>query len=87
MTGGVSSRCKITKVNDNSMVCFQKGTVNDVTNIRRIKPLHEQQKFTKLLAGKESGSKMGSKRGKTTAAACAVVQWKPAAAGQLFQFR
>ena len=32
---------KITQVNDNGTVRFQKGIVNDVTNIRRIKPYHE----------------------------------------------
>jgi hypothetical protein len=32
---------EITQVNDNGMVRFQKATVNDVTNIRRIKPFHE----------------------------------------------
>jgi hypothetical protein len=32
---------EITQVNDNGTVRFQKGTVNDVTNIRRIKPFHE----------------------------------------------
>jgi hypothetical protein len=39
---------EITQVNDNGTVRFQKGMVNDVTNIRRIKPFHEQQniKFT-----------------------------------------
>ena len=31
----------ITKVNDNGTVRFQKGIVNDVTNIRRIKPYHD----------------------------------------------
>ena len=31
----------ITQVNDNGTVRFQKGIVNDVTNIRRIKPFHE----------------------------------------------
>jgi hypothetical protein len=34
--------CKITQVNDNGTVCFQKGTVNNVVNIRRIKPFHKQ---------------------------------------------
>jgi hypothetical protein len=33
--------CEITQVNDNGTVRFQKGTVNDVTNIRRIKPFHK----------------------------------------------
>ena len=28
----------ITKINDNGTVRFQKGTINDATNIRRIKP-------------------------------------------------
>ena len=32
---------EITQVNDNGTVRFQKGIVNDVTNIRRIKPYHE----------------------------------------------
>ena len=32
---------EITQVNDNGTVRFQKGIVNDVTNIRRIKPFHE----------------------------------------------
>ena len=27
----------ITQINDNDMVCFQKGIINDATNIRRIK--------------------------------------------------
>ena len=27
----------ITKINDNGTVCFQKGIINDATNIRRIK--------------------------------------------------
>jgi hypothetical protein len=36
---------KITQVNDNGTVRFQKGIVNDATNIRRIKPFHEQQKI------------------------------------------
>jgi hypothetical protein len=36
---------EITQVNDNGTVRFQKGTVNDATNIRRIKPFHEQQKI------------------------------------------
>jgi transposase InsO family protein len=31
----------ITQVNDNGTVRFQKGIVNDVTNIRRIKPFHD----------------------------------------------
>jgi hypothetical protein len=31
----------IIQVNDNGTVRFQKGIVNDVTNIRRIKPFHE----------------------------------------------
>jgi hypothetical protein len=31
----------ITQVNDNGTVRFQKGIVNDVVNIRRIKPFHE----------------------------------------------
>ena len=33
--------CEITQVNDNGTVRFQKGTVDDATNIRRIKPFHE----------------------------------------------
>jgi transposase InsO family protein len=32
---------EITQVNDNGTVRFQKGIVNDVINIRRIKPFHE----------------------------------------------
>ena len=28
----------ITQINDNGTVCFQKGIINDATNIRRIKP-------------------------------------------------
>jgi hypothetical protein len=32
---------EITQVNDNGTVHFQKGIVNDVVNIRRIKPFHE----------------------------------------------
>jgi hypothetical protein len=32
---------EITQVNDNGTVRFQKGTVNDAMNIRRIKPFHE----------------------------------------------
>ena len=32
---------EITQVNDNGTVRFQKGIVNDVVNIRRIKPFHE----------------------------------------------
>ena len=32
---------KITQVNDNGTVRFQKGIVNNVTNIHRIKPFHE----------------------------------------------
>jgi hypothetical protein len=32
---------KITQVNDNGTVCFQKGIVNDAFNIRRIKPFHK----------------------------------------------
>ena len=31
----------ITQVNDNGTVHYQKGIVNDVINIRRIKPFHE----------------------------------------------
>jgi hypothetical protein len=33
--------CEIPQVNDNGTVRFQKGTVNDAANIRRIKPFHE----------------------------------------------
>jgi hypothetical protein len=33
--------CEITQVNDNGTVRFQKGIVNDVANICRIKPFHE----------------------------------------------
>ena len=29
------------KINDNGMVCFQKGIINDATNIRRIKPFFD----------------------------------------------
>ena len=32
---------EITQVNDNGTVRFQKGIINDVTNICRIKPFHE----------------------------------------------
>ena len=32
---------EITQVNDNGTIRFQKGIVNDVVNIRRIKPFHE----------------------------------------------
>ena len=32
---------EITKVNDNGTIRFQKGIVNDVVNIRRIKPFYE----------------------------------------------
>ena len=32
---------EITKVNDNGTVRFQKGIVNDVINLRNIKPFHE----------------------------------------------
>ncbi len=32
---------EITQVNDNGTVRFQKGIVNDVVNIRRIKPFHK----------------------------------------------
>jgi hypothetical protein len=32
---------EITQVDDNGTVRFQKGTVNDAMNIRRIKPFHE----------------------------------------------
>ena len=31
----------ITQINDNGMVCFQKGIINDATNIRRIKPFFD----------------------------------------------
>ena len=31
----------ITKINDNGMVCFQKGIINDATNTPRIKPLFD----------------------------------------------
>jgi hypothetical protein len=33
--------CEITQVNDNGTVRFQKGIVNDVINIGRIKPFHK----------------------------------------------
>ena len=32
----------ITQVNDNGTIRFQKGIVNDVVNIRRIKPFHSE---------------------------------------------
>jgi hypothetical protein len=35
---------EITQVNDNGTIRFQKGIVNDATNIGRIKPFHKQQK-------------------------------------------
>ena len=31
----------ITQINDNGMVCFQKVIINDVTNIRIIKPFFD----------------------------------------------
>ena len=31
----------ITQINDNSTVCFQKGIINDATNIGRIKPFFD----------------------------------------------
>ena len=31
----------ITQINDNGTVCFQKGIINDATNIRRMKPLFD----------------------------------------------
>ena len=31
----------ITQINDNGMVCFQKGIINDAANICRIKPFFE----------------------------------------------
>ena len=31
----------ITQINDNGTVLFQKGIINDATNIRRIKPLFD----------------------------------------------
>ena len=31
----------ITQINDNDMVRFQKGIINDAVNIRRIKPLFD----------------------------------------------
>ena len=31
----------ITKINNNGTVCFQKGIINDATNIRRIKPFFD----------------------------------------------
>ena len=31
----------ITQINDNDTVCFQKGIINDATNIRRIKPFFD----------------------------------------------
>ena len=31
----------ITQINDNGMVLFQKGIINDATNILRIKPLFD----------------------------------------------
>jgi hypothetical protein len=32
---------ELTQVNDNGTLCFQQGIVNDVVNIRRIKPFYE----------------------------------------------
>ena len=34
----------IMKINDNGMVCFQKGIINDATNILRIKPFFDFKK-------------------------------------------
>ena len=31
----------ITQINDNGTVCFQKGIINDATNIHRIKPFFD----------------------------------------------
>ena len=31
----------ITQINENGTVCFQKGIINDATNIRRIKPFFD----------------------------------------------
>ena len=31
----------ITQINDNGTVCFQKGIIDDATNIRRIKPFFD----------------------------------------------
>ena len=31
----------ITQINDNGTICFQKGIINDATNIRRIKPFSD----------------------------------------------
>ena len=31
----------ITQINNNGTVCFQKGIINDATNIRRIKPFFD----------------------------------------------
>ena len=31
----------ITQIHDNGTVCFQKGIINDATNIRRIKPFFD----------------------------------------------
>ena len=41
----------ITQINENDTVHFQKGIINDATNIRRIKPLFDQTKrvFTTTL--------------------------------------
>ena len=39
----------ITQINDNGMVCFQKGIIYDATNIRRIKPF-----FNKHIKNKKS---------------------------------
>ena len=33
--------CPITQINDNGTVRFQKGTINDATNINRIKPFFD----------------------------------------------
>ena len=35
------SQFPITQINDNGTVCFQKGIINDATNIRRIKPFFD----------------------------------------------
>ena len=35
----------ITQINDNGTVCFQKGIINNATNIRRIKPFFDFKLF------------------------------------------
>jgi hypothetical protein len=40
--------CEITQVNNDGAVHFQKGTVNDAVNIRRIEPCHKQSAVSTL---------------------------------------